>query len=114
MKNRGYIIDQLLKDQGYTCAVCKQPLRAESATFHHTLHDTKGNRKVYPLFINSTCNGKAVCWKCVGKDNQFVTYDVDAKLYEQAFVAIRELIRGAEVSPLKLFSDIECIWRDEA
>ena len=47
----------LMKRQGFYCAIGNLEGKKYKATdVHHRLHNTKPNRKVFPLFINSVFN----------------------------------------------------------
>jgi hypothetical protein len=59
------------------------------------------------------CNGKAVCRPCIGADNRLKTTELEAEYYEKAYSAIRDLIKNTGVEPLKLFYDIELLWKRE-
>ena len=52
----------LVRRQGGLCPIAKERYgRAESPTeLHHKLHNTKTNRKLYPLYIDSVWNLAAV------------------------------------------------------
>lgn len=111
MFERNTIVMTLLRVQGHKDPIDKNFLHKEDATFHHTLHDTKGNRENYPHFIDSCCNGMAIRRKNVQKDNRFVTTDLTARRYEDFFQKFVDLITTEDVEPLKLFKDLELIWQ---
>ena len=53
-------------------------------SIHHRLWDTKVNRKLYPLFIDSPMNGVGLCFAHHSgpEKEQFKITDGEAKLYE--------------------------------
>jgi len=65
---------------GY-CATegCLNPIHS----FHHKLHNTKGNRKLFPLFIHSVFNCVGLCYNChKNKSHLFRITEALAKVYE--------------------------------
>ena len=60
----------LLKHQGrelaskYTCPACKKLMYNFHMSMQHRLHNSKQNRKLYPLFIDSLLNLSVIHLKC--------------------------------------------------
>lgn len=104
------ILLSLLRAQNYKDPVDKKHLPREEASRHHMLHDTKGNRKRYPLFIDSRCNGLAVRLSNILKDNQFTITDITASKYENFFKQFLLLITEETPDPRLLFADLHDIW----
>jgi hypothetical protein len=90
--------------------VTGKPLSKYNVTAHHQLHNTKGNRKKYPLFIDSHSNLLPVAPGSIGADNQFVITEKTASVYEKAFTAIRELFESEDVEIMLFMYDIGSIW----
>lgn len=95
------------------CPVCKEPFGAGRgiATFHHSLHDTVGNRRKLPYFIDSHVNGKPVHWSCIGQDNRIVTSDLTAARYERFYSAFAEHIRANDVIITELYDYLILVWK---
>jgi len=104
------IMLNLIRYQG-TDPVSGKPITPQNATYHHQLHNKAGNRKRFPLFINSYCNGLAVATESIGADNRFVITDQTAERYEAAFRAIDELFKTEEVEIMKFMWDIGLLWK---
>lgn len=58
---------------------CVEPIHST----HHKLHNTKLNRKRFPLFIDSPMNGVGLCYKCHrDKNHLFKITFMEAIVYE--------------------------------
>ena len=67
--------------QNGVCKVanCYEPI----VDFHHKISNTKANKKLYPLFINSPMNCKGLCREChTERSHLFRITDNEAKVYE--------------------------------
>jgi hypothetical protein len=104
---------EILINHYKVCKVCKQPIGLNNFSYHHLLHNTTGNRKNYPHFINSLSNGLPIHTECIGKDNQFRKRQYEPFLYEQFFEAFVKLIRECPVEYMLLFQDLRLIAEDE-
>jgi len=91
------------------CKVCGLPISMYNYTYHHQLHNTTGNRKNYPHFINSLCNGLPIHRECIGRDNAFRKRQYEPILYENLFEAFVRLIRECPVDYVLLFNDLRLI-----
>lgn len=111
MKHRIEIMDALI-DYYIIDKVSKKRLSRNNCTYHHQLHNTRGNRENYPLFIDSLCNGLPVAAESIGKDNRFVITDQTAARFEAVFQAVKELFENEEVELMLLLQDIGLIWKD--
>ena len=65
MKNYETKRDYLMGVQGWWCPICKYDINTqEKIDLHHTLHNTKPNRKKFPLLIHSIFNLQLVHHSC--------------------------------------------------
>ena len=69
------------------CYLCNKAI----VDFHHRLHNTKTNRKLFPLFIDSIFNCAGVCRSCheKRKKEMDISYDM-AKAYEEYLIGISQ------------------------
>lgn len=106
-------VTQALADHYRVCPVCGEPFQrvGRVATFHHSLHNTSGNRAKYPYFIDSHANGKPVHWHCIGRDNRFVTKDLAAGHYEAFYRAFADYVRDQDAIDWMLYDHIRETWR---
>ena len=72
---------------GY-CANCHFP----ATDFHHRIHNTKGNRKKFPLFIQSPMNCVPLCRKC--HDQYHWKFDISERVAEVYEKWLEELKNG--------------------
>ena len=72
---------------GY-CANCHLP----ATDFHHRIHNTKGNRKKFPLFIQSPMNCVPLCRKC--HDQYHWKFDIPERVAEVYEKWLEELKNG--------------------
>jgi hypothetical protein len=63
MQNYDLKMQAILFCQGYLCPVCRNVLTGK-VDLHHRMRNTKGNRKRYPLMIDSVHNLEAVHHNC--------------------------------------------------
>lgn len=81
---KGFSIEvqrNILEAQNGYCAVknCYEVIE----DFHHCLPNTKANRKLYPLFIDSPFNCKGLCRPChINRSHLFRISDKEARMYE--------------------------------
>lgn len=69
IKNYNTKLDWLIKNQKYICSICNDYLNRRDINhfmidLHHRLRNTQGNRKKYPLFMDSILNLEAVHHGC--------------------------------------------------
>lgn len=78
-----------------TCPVCKESLLLNTKgkiCLHHMLHNTKSNRKNYPLFLNSPANLLPYHQECQGPENRYKITPYQAGLFEEIFLAYKNMI----------------------
>jgi len=64
----------------------------EIHSIHHKLHDTKYNRKKFPLFIHSPFNGIGLCFNChKNKSHLFRITEKEAQMYENYLQELKEI-----------------------
>ena len=82
--------EQVSVAQGGYCKLCEKAIR----DFHHKLHNTTANRKLFPLYIQSVFNCVGLCRQCHTDSSwKFNITELEAAMYEQA---LQELKDGKE------------------
>jgi len=98
----------MITRQGNKCPVCDKPIYI--GTYHHQMHNTKGNRQNFPLSIDSRWNGMCVHQECIGKDNKFKRTDLEMRDYEFMLEVVKSFIQRHEIQWIDLEGDIKDLW----
>ena len=76
---------RLLMDEAYNGMCCVNGCYDKIMDFHHAIHNTKNNRKKYPLFLNSVFNCRPVCREHHNNHREYVELNLNenlAQVYE--------------------------------
>ena len=78
--------DEMRKAQHGKCKLCEQSI----VDFHHKLHNTKVNNKLFPNYIHSVFNCVGLCRDCHDhRKHEFKVGLTEAAVYEHALSMLK-------------------------
>lgn len=85
MKNYELKKEKLYIQQNGKCPVCQKELLIGTTDLHHKMRNTKGNRKRYPLLIDSIYNLELIHHNChISKHSSCgMMWDIEAEKLEK-------------------------------
>lgn len=95
-----------------TCPVSGESLLSRRVGLHHQLHNTAGNRKLYPWFIHSLVNLLPYRREIQDQENKYTISERDAEKYEKFFSAFADLISDVEVDFILMINSLTYIHRE--